>query len=56
MIEFIVLDQIENLKKLEFDDIEKLECRLDEIIDRLLSIRSELIAHQFENDIPCRLQ
>ncbi len=50
----------ENIKKLELSDIEKLESKLDEIIDRLLSIRSELIARQFENDlqtnIPCRLQ
>ncbi len=50
----------ENLKQLELSDVEKLESKLDEIIDRLLSIRSELIARQFENDlqtnIPCRLQ
>jgi len=55
-----VLDPIENLKKLELTEIENLESKLDEIIDRLLSIRSELIARQFENDlqsnIPCRLQ
>ncbi len=61
---WIHLDSIdpseENLKQLELSDVEKLESKLDEIIDRLLSIRSELIARQFENDlqtnIPCRLQ
>ncbi|CAF4004795.1 unnamed protein product, partial [Rotaria sp. Silwood2] len=51
---------IENVKKVELCDVEKLESKLDHIIDRLLSIRSELIARQFENDlesnIPCRLQ
>ena len=50
----------ENLQKVDLSNVEKLECKLDEIIDRLLSIRSELIARQFENDlqtnIPCRLQ
>lgn len=49
-----------NLPKCQISDVENLECKLDEIIDRLLSIRSELIARQFENDlqstIPCRLQ
>ncbi|CAF3342686.1 unnamed protein product [Rotaria sp. Silwood1] len=51
---------IENVKKIELCDVEKLESKLDHIIDRLLSIRSELIARQFENDlesnVPCRLQ
>ena len=63
-IRSIVLDPIdslnENLQKCQLSDVENLECKLDEIIDRLLSIRSELIARQFENDlqsnIPCRLQ
>ncbi len=58
---WVFLDPIEeNVKKLELSDIEKLESKLDEIVDRLLSIRSELIARQFANDletnIPCRLQ
>ncbi|UJR33912.1 hypothetical protein I4U23_021331 [Adineta vaga] len=51
---------IGNMPKIDLYDIEKLESKLDHIIDRLLSIRSELIARQFENDlqsnIPCRLQ
>ncbi|CAF1238610.1 unnamed protein product [Rotaria magnacalcarata] len=51
---------INNIKKIELCDVEKLESKLDHIIDRLLSIRSELIARQFENDlesnVPCRLQ
>lgn len=51
---------IEIRTKIDLSDIEKPERKLDEIIDRLLSIRSELIARQFENDIqslpPCRLQ
>ena len=50
----------EKLRKLDFSEIEQFESKLDEIVDRLLSIRSELIARQFENDlqthIPCRLQ
>ncbi|CAF5139991.1 unnamed protein product, partial [Rotaria sp. Silwood1] len=49
---------IENVKKIELCDVEKLESKLDHIIDRLLSIRSELIARQFENDlesnVPCQ--
>ncbi|CAF3528436.1 unnamed protein product [Rotaria socialis] len=51
---------INNIKKIELCDVENLESKLDHIIDRLLSIRSELIARQFENDlesnVPCRLQ
>lgn len=46
--------------KLDICDVDKLESKLDHIVDRLLSIRSELLARQFENDlesnIPCRLQ
>jgi len=57
---FWLLDLNENLKKIELTDVENLESKLDEIIDRLLSIRSELIARQFVNDlqsnISCRLQ
>lgn len=62
---FILLDlnddpSIENTQKIDLSDVEKLESKLDLIIDRLLSIRSELIACQFENNlesnIPCRLQ
>ncbi len=60
MFVFWLLDLNENLKKIELTDVENLESKLDEIIDRLLSIRSELIARQFVNDlqsnIPCRLQ
>ena len=51
---------IEHRTKIDLSEIEKLERKLDEIVDRLVSIRSELIARQFENDIqsipPCRLQ
>ena len=47
-------------KIVELCDVEKLESKLDTIVDRLLSVRSELIARQFENDLesqaPCRLQ
>ncbi|CAF0805021.1 unnamed protein product [Adineta steineri] len=50
----------ENISKIDLCDVEKLESKLDHIIDRLLSIRSELIARQFENDLQsnmsCRLQ
>ena len=60
-LRWIIVDSIDvNLSKCQMSDVENLECKLDEIIDRLLSIRSELIARQFENDlqsnIPCRLQ
>ena len=60
LIRSVVLDPIDslsdNLQKCQISDVENLECKLDEIIDRLLSIRSELIARQFENDLPCRVQ
>ena len=61
-ISFIDLidSSIEDIKKIELCDVEKLDIKLDHIVDRLLSIRSELIARQFENDlqsnIACRLQ
>ena len=60
MNKFLFLDSIENIEKIDLCDIEKLESKLDHIVDRLLSIRSELITRQFENDLQsnnaCRLQ
>ncbi|CAF1555867.1 unnamed protein product [Adineta ricciae] len=48
------------VQKIDLYELDKLESKLDQIVDRLLSIRSELIARQFENDLqnatPCRLQ
>lgn len=64
LLRWFIVDSIDisnaNLPKCQMSDVENFECKLDEIIDRLLSIRSELIARQFEDDlqsnIPCRLQ
>ncbi|CAF1149642.1 unnamed protein product [Adineta ricciae] len=51
---------VETVQKIDLYELDKLESKLDQIVDRLLSIRSELIARQFENDLrnatPCRLQ
>lgn len=50
----------ENDKLIALSDVENLESKLDQLVDRLLSVRSELIARQFENELeshaPCRLQ
>lgn len=55
-----VFDQNEQEKIFELSQIESLETKLDLIVDRILTLRSEFLAQQFENDLEskseCHLQ